>query len=260
MPNIIACYKWVIDEADIKVDAKTRELQFDRVNYKISEYDRNAIEEAVKICEAQGGEVIALTAGTEKARASLKDALSRGPAQAIYVNDELLGNADAFITARVLAKAVAKVPDYQMIICGEGSSDQYNQQVGPQLAALLGIPAITFVNKLTVLPDKVVAERKLEDGIEVVEAAYPVLVTVLPDINKARIPSLKQILGASKKPVKEIKLPELGLTPEELKPCFKVASALAYVMARKQQRITGDSINEMAEKAVAALVKEGVVG
>ncbi|KKM09963.1 hypothetical protein SY88_16060, partial [Clostridiales bacterium PH28_bin88] len=115
MPNIITCYKWVIDEADIKVDSRTRELQFDRVNYKISEYDRNAIEEATKICEEQGGEVTALTAGTEKAKASLKDALSRGPAKAIFVNDEALAQADAYVTANVLAKAVAKAGDYQLI-------------------------------------------------------------------------------------------------------------------------------------------------
>ncbi|HBC93281.1 MAG TPA: electron transfer flavoprotein subunit beta, partial [Pelotomaculum sp.] len=86
MPKIIACFKWVMDEADIKADAGTGQLVLDRVGYKISDYDRNAIEEAVLLQEQHGGSVAAVTVAPSEARACLKDALSRGPEQAYFIN------------------------------------------------------------------------------------------------------------------------------------------------------------------------------
>ncbi|QNB46740.1 electron transfer flavoprotein beta subunit/FixA family protein [Thermanaerosceptrum fracticalcis] len=260
MPKIIACYKWVVDEADIKIEGRTRELVFDKTTYKINEYDRNAIEVGVQLVEEQGAEVTAITVGNSQVKNSLKDVLSRGPAQAVYVADDRLGNVDAGLISKCLSGLVKQIGEYDMIICGEGSSDWYNQQVGPRVAVLLGIPSITCVNKITLQGDKVIAERKLENGIEVVEAQLPVVITVLPDINKPRIPSLKQILGAAKKPTRSLTVEEVGIDMATEKEPFVIKSVLGTDMSRRQNKIEGDNPQVLAQKALEILRKEGLLG
>lgn len=256
--RVITCYKWVLDEADLKIDPKSRALITERAKRKISEYDRNAIECGVQLVEAAGGEVIALTAGTPDAKSSLKDALSRGPAEVMYVNDPAMAQADTCVTAKVLAAAVTQINPYDLIVCGEGSSDGYSQQVGIRLAQLLGIPVITFVNKVEVNGNVLVAERKLDEGIEVVEVNLPALVTVLPDVNQPRIPSLKQILAAAKKPVKETNFQQLGIQAPDNQPKVVQKSVLGAVVERKRVRVEGDPEN-VATQALEILKKEGVI-
>lgn len=253
--KVIACYKWVLDEADLKVDAKSRALLTDRAKNKISEYDRNAIECGVQLTEQVGGEVVALTAGTANAKNSLKDALSRGPAQAVWVKDESMSQADSSATAKILAGAVRKIGEYDLIVCGEGSSDEYAQQVGIRMGQLLDVPVVTFVNKVEVKDRVLRAERKLEEGIEVVEVKLPVLITVLPDVNTPRIPSLKQILAAAKKPAQELSLADCGVSAIESKTNRK--SVLGAVMERKQIRVQGEAA-EMVQQMVDVLKKEGL--
>lgn len=256
--RVITCYKWVLDEADLKIDPKSRALITERAKSKISEYDRNAIECGVQLVEAAGGEVIALTAGTPDTKSSLKDALSRGPAEVMFVNDPAMAQADTYVTAKVLAAAVKQINPYDLIVCGEGSSDGYSQQVGIRLAQLLGIPVITFVNKVEVNGNILVAERKLDEGIEVVEVNLPALVTVLPDVNQPRIPSLKQILAAAKKPVKETNFQQLGVQAPDTQPKVVRKSVLGAVVERKRVRVEGDPEN-VATQALEILKKEGVI-
>jgi len=244
-----------MDEADIKSDPKTHELIFDRVGYKISDYDRNAIEEAVRLQEKHGGTVVGVTVAPPGAKQCLKDALSRGPEKACFINDQSFTDLEPGQTASILAAAVSKM-EYDLIICGEGSSDLYAQQVGPALAEKLGIPCATYVNKLTYVEEenKIIAERKLDDGIEVVCIQLPALVTVLPEINTPRIPSLKQVLGAAKKPVDNIGLDSLEGT---FSPCLKTTGILAATMERRRLRFGTEA--EDIRKVVEALLKEGVI-
>ena len=255
--KIITCYKWVLDEADLRIDPRSRELITDRAKHKISEYDRNAIECGVQLVEEQGGEVIALTVGTEEAKNSLKDVLSKGPNQAVYVSDEIMGKVDSVATTKILTKAIQEIEDYDLIITGEGSSDGYSQQVGIRLAQYLGIPVVTFVNKILVDNGVLRVERKLDEGVEVVEVKLPAVVTVLPDINTPRIPSLKQILAAKKKPVKELSINDLGLDEAELEPKVRRQSVLGTVMERKQVRIQGD-LEGIVAQTLDVLKKEGL--
>lgn len=255
--KVIACYKWVLDEADLKIDSKSRALITERAKSKISEYDRNAIECGVSLTETVGGEVIAVTAGTADAKNSLKDALSRGPAQAIFVKDELMTQADASATAKVLAATVRQIEAVDLVVCGEGSSDGYSQQVGIRLAQHLGIPVVTFVNKVSIENGILRAERKLEEGIEVVEVALPAVITVLPDINSPRIPSLKQILAASKKPVKEMSISDIGLDKAAAEPHVLRKEVLGSVMERKRIRIQGETADIVAQ-TLDVFKKEGL--
>lgn len=216
MPNIVACFKWVIDEAYIRKGASGA-LDFSAVDYKISDYDRNAIEEAARLKGLHGGSVTVLTAGAPEAAKGVKDALSRGADQAFFAGDPSFNQLESSQTAAILGEIIRSRIPYDLIICGEGSSDQYAQQVGPRLAENLRIPCISYVQKLTIGEGgRIIAERRVEEGIEVVEAPLPVLVTVLPEINTPRIPGVKDTLMASKKPVvtmKKEELPPVGAAP-----------------------------------------------
>ncbi len=254
MLKTLACFKWVIDDADIKIDAASRRLILDRAGYKISAYDRNAIEEAVRLLEQHGGSVAALTVAPPTAKACLKDALSRGPDAAWFINDPAFTDLAPAQTARIIASAIKTGIEYDLIICGEGSGDLYAQQVGPALAEILGIPCATFVNKLTFSGSEIIAERKLENGVETVSLPLPALVTILPDINTPRIPTLKQVLGAAKKPVQNIGLDKIGAIADPGITTEKVAAA---VMDRKHVKFAADA--DGIKAAVAALLKEGVI-
>ncbi len=253
MLKTIALFKWVIDDADIRIDAGTKKLVLDRAGYKISAYDRNAIEEAVLLQEKHGGTVAAVTVAPPSAKACLKDALSRGPDTACYINDPAFADLAPAQTVSILAAGIRAGIEFDLIICGEGSGDLYTQQVGPALAETLGIPCITYVNKLSYSESDgtITAERKLEDGIEVVSAHLPALVTILPDINTPRIPSLKQVLGAAKKPSLNITLDAVGPVAD---PCLKTLGIQAAVMDRRKIKFAADADGIRA--AVGALLKE----
>ena len=205
MPKCLVCYKWTLDEKDIKIKPEDLSLDTSRAKGKISDFDRNAIEEATLIVEQQGGSVDALTYGTSAVQQSLKDVLSRGPDTVCWIADGSAETADACVTANVLASAIRKLGSYDLILCGEGSSDLFNQQTAARIAALLDLPCVTYVEKLSVEGNTVKATRKLADCTEVATVKGPVVLSVLGTINKPRIPSLKQVLGAAKKPKKEIK-------------------------------------------------------
>jgi electron transfer flavoprotein beta subunit len=253
MPTIVTCFKWVIDEAYIR-RGSSGDLDFSSVNYKISDYDRNAIEEAVRLRDESGGLVAAVTVGSPEATKGLKDGLSRGPDQAYFINDASFENLEPSQTSAILADVIGSNIDYDLIVCGEGSSDLYTQQVGPRLAERLGIPCISFVLKLTIDGDHIIAERKVEDGVEVTVAPMPVLVTVLPDINTPRIPGVKDTLMASKKEVVNITKDDLAQTYESK---LQTTAMTAASMERSCVKF-GAEPSDIAG-FVKALEKEGVL-
>jgi electron transfer flavoprotein beta subunit len=256
--KILACYKWTLDEQDIKINSENQSLDTSRAKYKISEYDKNAIEEATLLMESAGANTDVLTFGGAAVKQSFKDVLSRGPEQAFYIADEAADSADAFVTANVLAAVIRKNGPYDLILCGEGSSDVYNQQVAPRLGSLLGLPTVTYVQKLELQGNRVVATRKLADCTEVATVEGPAVISVLPEINKPRIPSLKQVLGAAKKPATEIKLADLGLSAAELSPKTTRKALKGFVMNRKNvvYKETDQAVN--VAKLVASLAAEGL--
>jgi electron transfer flavoprotein beta subunit len=256
MLKILTCFKWVLDEADIKVDAGSRKLIFDRAGHKISAYDRNAVEEAMNLQQQHGASVAAVTVAPPTAKNCLKDVLSRGPEKAYFINDQSFADLEPAQTGDLLAAAIRGKIEFDLIICGEGSSDLYTQQVGPILAENLGISCAAFVNKVTYVEaeNRIIVDRKLDDGIETVSLPLPALITVLPDINTPRIPSLKQVLGAAKKPVDNITLDKLGEIP---KPRLQTTGILAATMERR--RLKFGAKPEDIGALINALLKDGVI-
>lgn len=255
MSNIIACYKWVVDETDIKVDADLS-VDFSKAKGKISDYDRNAIEEAVKLAEKLGGKAIGLTFGNRKTKQSLKDALSRGLAEAVWVKDEGAELVDNVVTAKALAAGVTTVSDVSLIICADGASDTYARQTAPRVAALLDLPVITSVCEMDIEGNILTAVRKLDDCLETVSVELPAIVSVLPEINQPSIPGLKAVMAAGKKPVKEIEALDLGVDMSVKRNDVEVK---AYSQERKNIIIDGEDSSSQVAELITYLKKEGVL-
>jgi electron transfer flavoprotein beta subunit len=261
LKRIIVCLKQAVDVSQLKVDPTTRQLITAGAPRKISDFDKNALEEAIRIKEKTGGvEVLTLTVTVEDAKPVLREALATGADKAFLVKDDDLPGIDTSGTAYVLAKAVKKIGEFDLIICGETSLDSFSGLVGSRLAELLHLPQITSVRKLSVEGETVVAERTLEDAIETVKTTLPALVTVTREINQPRIPSLMMIMKASKKEIMTWALADLGVQKEKITPKIEVIEATAPVTERKKIIIKGETMHEIAEKLAKALVQEGVVG
>lgn len=257
MSNVIVCYKWVLDEADIQVNPD-QSLDFSRAKGKISEYDRNAIQAAVENA-GETDEVISLTFGTADARKSLKDALSRGPAHGYLVCDDFANKTDGAGTAKVLAEAIKKIGETKLVVCSEGASDTYAHEVGPRLGILLNLPVISNVSYLSVNGNVLTARRVLNEQIETIKVNLPAVVTILPEAAPAPIPGLKMVLAASKKPSTEFSLAELGFRPDQLTPKIKTISLRGFALNRKNVIFAKNEPAEQVKQLVDSLVREGVI-
>ncbi|RLI14645.1 electron transfer flavoprotein subunit beta [Candidatus Bathyarchaeota archaeon] len=260
MPTIIVCLKYAVDVTQIKVDPTTRKLITADAPRKISDFDKNALEEAIRIKEKFGGEVIALTASAEDASSALREALAMGADRAFLIKDSSLQDSDSSVTSHVLAKAIRKVGSFDLIICGEASIDSYSAQVGPRLAENLGIPVVTYVRKLSLEDNVLVAERSLEDRSEVVKVKTPALVTVTKEINVPRVSTLMDVIKASKKELVTWSLSDLGVSSDEVGVAVEILGISAPKIERKKVKIEGETPEEIAEKLVKALIQEGVLG
>lgn len=253
--NVVTCYKIVPEEQDIAV-LPDRTLSLDKAEWKIGQYDLNAIEAGLQIVEEVGGKVTALSVGAKQLDNSKlkKGILSRGPQDLFLVVDNQLEGADTYQTAVTLAAAIGKTGAYDLVICGEGSSDLYAQQVGPQLGELLEIPVINAVSKIAADGNKVIVERTLEEEIEVLEITLPAVLCVTTDINLPRISTMKEILAASKKPVTQWTIADLGIEAS-VKPTEILSTLASQQAERRGIVIEGDSEEEI-QKLFNYLYKE----
>ena len=166
MKRIIVCLKQAVDVSQLKVDPATRRLLLASAPKKISDFDKNALEEAIRIKEKLGNvEIFTLTVTSEDAKAVLREALAIGADKAYVVNDSSFKDVDTLGTAHILVEAIRKIGEFNLVFCGETSLDSFSGLVGSRLAELLKLPQISSVRKLSVEGDTVIAERALEDEI-----------------------------------------------------------------------------------------------
>jgi electron transfer flavoprotein beta subunit len=261
LKRIIVCLKQAVDVSQLKVDPATRQLITAGAPKKISDFDKNALEEAIKIREKLGPvEIFTVTISSEDAKAVLREALAIGADKAYFINDPDAQGIDTSGTAYILAEAVKKIGEFDLILCGEASLDSFSGLVGSRLSELLNLPQITSVRKLSIEGDIVLAERALENANETVKAKMPALITVTREINQPRIPSLMMIMKASKKEIVTWTLADLNISKEKIAAKIEVIEALAPKTERKKIKVTGETLQEIAEKLAKALIQEGVVG
>jgi electron transfer flavoprotein beta subunit len=261
LKRIIVCLKQAVDVSQLKVDPATRQLMTASAPRKISDFDKNALEEAIRIKEKLGdAEIFTLTVTSEDAKAVLREALAMGADKAYVVNDTSFKDIDTSGTAYILAEAVKKIEGFNLVLCGETSLDSFSGLVGSRLAELLNLPQISSVRKLSVEGDAVVAERALEDAVETVKANLPALIMVTREINQPRIPSLMMIMKASKKEIITWTGADLGIQKDKLDSKIEIIEVLAPKTERKKIKITGENAQEIADELAKALIQEGVVG
>ncbi len=261
MPNIIVLAKQVFYTQDLRIDRTTKKLITEGVARVISEADKNAIEEAVRLKERHGGKITILTMGPAQAKEALREAIAMGADEGFMLTGSEFENSDAHATAIALSAAIRKIGQFDLVLCGETSEDQYSFQVGPRTAENLNLPQITYAVKVTLQDTKVVVDRNLEDCYETVESSLPVFITVSREINEPRLPTLMAIMAASKKPMISWSASDIGLKPSELGREGSLTEPLRSTVAtgeRKRIAIQGEPA-EAAEKLATALISEGVV-
>jgi electron transfer flavoprotein beta subunit len=199
--KIAVCIKQVPDTTDVKIDPKTNTLIREGVASITNVFDEFAVEEALLTKEKYGGEVHVITMGPPQAIDVLKNALAVGADKVYLVSDRAFAGADTLATAYTLSKTIEMIGGVDLVICGKQAIDGDTAQVGPGIATRLGIPQLTYVSKvreIDLAKKKIVVERMLENGKEVVQSKLPALITVVKDINEPRLPSLLGIKKAAK--------------------------------------------------------------
>lgn len=193
-------------------------------------YDEFALEAAIALKEAAGaGETVVYSLGGDAVQETLRSALAMGVDRAVQL--QATGSPDGLVVAQALA-AELKTGGFDLILCGKMAVDDYNHAVGPQVAELLGLPCISAASRLTVANGNVEAEREVEGGVEEVSCSLPAVITCEKGLNNPRLPSLKGIMAAKKKPL-ETRPAALGTAQ------FKVTS-LELPAERQAGKIVGE--------------------
>lgn len=257
--KIVICAKLAPDASDIEIRGDGS-ISLERAEWSIGSFDLPAIEAGVQLIEAHGGSSTVLSIGPQRINNSKlrKDLLSRGPGELVLVTDDRLTDADTAMTARVLAAAIQKMGDVDLVLTGEGSADLYFQQTGLQLGELLGWPVFNAVSRIEFTAGGLRIERSLEDETEVLEILLPAVLAVTTDINAPRLPNMKEILMAGKKPVQEWTLTDLEIQ-SGLNRVIEIIQLHAPRPVERKQILIESSPEDAAQTLTNYLSKEGVL-
>lgn len=217
--KIVACVKQVPDTTDVKINPETGTLIREGVESITNPFDEFAVEEALLTREKYGGEVHVISMGPPQAIDVLRNALAMGADQTYLLSHTDFAGADTLATAYTLSTAIEKIGDVDLVVCGKQAIDGDTAQVGPGIATRLRIPQLTYVSKVREIDlenKRIVVERMLETGKEVVECSLPALITVMKDINEPRLPSLLGIKKAAKAEIPTWTTTDLPVDPERL--------------------------------------------
>ncbi len=254
--NIVVCMKQVIDLEQIRIKAETRQPVLEGLPVLFGDFEKCALEEAVRIKEKHGGKVTAVAAGSAKLKDTIKQALAIGADEAVILTDPAFQDSDAMGSARLLARAIEKIGEYDLILLGDGSTDNYSGEVPPRLAELLDLPQAASVREIEVQDAQVQVVRDLEDASEVMQVDLPAVISVTSELNTPRLPPLSAILRAGRKPLHVWGPDDVGVSAAEVgaeAAVVEVISNLAPVQDRK------GIMCEDEAGLVLALQQEGVL-
>jgi len=190
LSRIVVCIKQVPKAQELQVDPVTQTLKRVGVPSEINPPDANALEIALQLKDRHGAEVVVLSMGPTSFDESLERAVAMGADRSVLLTDRILGGSDTVPTAYALSETIRKIGGYDLILCGEETTDASTGHVGPGIAGHLDMPQLTYVSEVQVVDGKVRARRTAEDGTEWWETSMPCLATVNFGCNKPREPSL----------------------------------------------------------------------
>ena len=196
--NVVVCLKVTPKIEQIKFDEQKKTIVREGVENEINDADKNALEAALKLKAATGGKVVVLSMGPPSFEPFLRLAVAMGADDAVLLSDRVFGGADTYATSRVLAAGIEKLKPFDVVLCGEASSDGSTEQVPPSIAGWLGIPHVSYVSEMAMAGDRVRARREVTDGHEVVEVKPPLLASVQLGCNSPRFPDFRRKRWADK--------------------------------------------------------------
>ncbi len=254
--KVLVLIKQVPDTAtQVKVGTDGRGIDVTGITWIVSPYDEFALEEALRIREKRGPadavEVVAVTLGPDRAKEALRSCLAMGADRAIHVNDPALEGADTLSAARALAAVIA-LEQPRLVLTGRQAIDDDMGAVGAQVAEVLGWPCLSWVMEEAISEDGtgVRAGRQVEGGLEVFDLPLPCVLAAQKGMNEPRYPTLKGIMGAKKKEIKDLKAADLGL--EAVARALDVVGLEALPPRPAGRILTGDP-KDMARELVRAL-------
>ena len=248
MVNIIVCIKQVFDPeapaSAYKIDAEAKRVILKGIPPVLSPFDENALEAALRIKDAHDSKVTVLSMGRNLSKAVLMKSLAVGADELLLLEDSAFEEMDSYATAFTLASAIKKLGQYDLILTGREAADTNAGTVGSGIAEILGIPSITIVRKVELGDGKVIAERVVSDGYEVIEAPLPILITVSNELGELRYATVKELVASRNKPIMTWNAQELGVTPSQM----RQARLLSLFVPQKESRcevVGGESPEEM---------------
>ena len=243
--NIVVCIKEVPDtEAYIKIGTDQKSIDEANVTFIMNPYDEYAVEEALKIQEAQGGETTVITIGNERANEVLRSSLAMGMNNPIRIKSE--DNISDGLTIAKMYASILKDMTYDLLLIGKETIDDGSTQIGPMLGELLNVPCITLVTKLEIGEGKVTAEREVSGGAEILEAPMPCIITAQKGLNEPRYPSLRGKMMAKKAIIDERNI-SVGDAQIEI-------LSMTAPQSRGEAKVVGEGVDAVPE--LVRLLKE----
>ena len=217
------CIKQVPSSTEIKIDPATNTLMREGAENIINPFDIYAIEEGVRIKERLADtpdmeiETVVVTMGPPQSEKILREAISLGADRAVLLSDRAFAGSDTLATSRVLSAAAKKIGDIKIIICGKQTMDGDTGQVGPEVAQLLSIPFVGYISEIqSVAKDKILLKQLKEKRYDIIETQLPVVISVLKEINKPRIPGLKNMMKAKSASIETWGVDDLKVNPSQV--------------------------------------------
>ena len=215
--RIVVCIKQVPASNDAKIDPETKRIVREGINAIMNPFDTYALEEGVQLRDRFGGEVIALSMGPEKATLVLREAISVGADRAILLSDRAFGGSDTWATSYALAKAIEKIGQVDLVICGKQAIDGDTAQVGPGIAAHLDWLQATYVMAMEDATASGIRVRRMhEDGYDICDLLFPAVMTVVKGINTPRVPTLKGRMASQKSVITVWKPADIGAETDKI--------------------------------------------
>ena len=248
--KIIVCIKIVLDPempaSSFKVDSDTNKVIPPKGTPPVlNPFDENALEAALKIKDNTGASITILSLGKSISKPVIRKSLAIGADSLILLEDDSFEELDSYSTANILANAIRKIGEYDLIICGREAADTSAGQVGLGIAEILGIPSVSLASKVEFVDNKLRVERVLAYGTETIGLSLPALVTVSGEIGALRTASVKAIMDAQKKPLMVWNATELGVNQPQTRK-INLQKVFQPVHQTKCELVTADTPEEAA--------------
>lgn len=262
MKHIIVCMKQVIDPETplslFEIDTETKKALPPRGTPPVlSPFDENALEAALKIKDAEEVNITVLSMGKKLSKAVVRSSLAAGADQLVLLEDEAFEDLDSCQTAGVLASAVRKLGDFDLILCGIQAADTNAGQVGHGIAQILRVPSVNIARDVKFVQggDQIEVERVQTDGYDIVSINSPALVTVSYEVGNLREPGVEGFLSATKKPLTKWNAQDLEIDPSQLQ---KIEIVKLYCPERDSQceMVEGEGPDDKAAGLITVLEAE----